>query len=63
MPQNRMLTPAELKRFRIEHAADIASMKKRGTLFGATDETTPHISESIAWSRVEAELSRYRLEA
>ena len=72
MPRNRMLTDAELRRFRIErdrlltdielrsfraeHAADIASMKKSGRLFGATDEVTA----PLRWARVEAELSDYQ---
>ena len=48
MPTNRMLTDAELRRFRIEHAADLASMKKNGTLFGATDEIADDVRKRLA---------------
>jgi hypothetical protein len=48
MVQNRMLTPAELKRFRIEFAGDLAAMRKRGTLVGATDQWTPSLRRAMA---------------
>jgi len=47
MAQNRMLTDAELRRFRIEHAADIASMRHRGQLMGATDDMSPQLRAGL----------------